>query len=251
MGMNVNKYRDLARRLIHECSHPELTRARKLVLLKLADLIDERQGYTAYPAFNTLAEFAAVSRDTAIRAVGKRLGLLVRVKGAGKRGLGGTTNRYGFRLKEVADVLPLQDVTGQKEVAGVQLKKSQACIERGSRRATQQSNDHLIDSLITREAPPSSSGLKGHSSVVALKEANSANAVPSGARSPVSNKEGVGERSEPFPWIDIALGSATQIYSAPIVYDEYGRPPEWIRRRQVENWRKEGRANSLLLQPLG
>jgi hypothetical protein len=126
-----------------------MTSARKLVLLKLADLIDGREGNTAYPAFNTLAEYAGVSRDTAIRAVniGKKIGLLIRVKGAGKKGAGGTSNRYGFRLKEVTDALPLSDVRGPKEVAGVPRKRSQACIERGSRPATQQSKDNLIDSL--------------------------------------------------------------------------------------------------------
>ena len=50
-------------------SIPSLTHARKNVLLKLVDLIDAREGYTAYPAFETLAEYAGVSRDTAIRAV--------------------------------------------------------------------------------------------------------------------------------------------------------------------------------------
>jgi hypothetical protein len=97
-----NKYRKLCRRLVNECKHPEMTHARKLVLLKLADLIDDREGFTAYPAFATMAEYAGVSRDTAIRAVniGKKIGLLIRVKGAGKKGLGGTSNRYGFRLKK-------------------------------------------------------------------------------------------------------------------------------------------------------
>lgn len=182
-GMNINKYRGLCRRVVNECSHPELTHARKLVLLKLADLIDEREGYTAYPAFNTLAEYAGVSRDTAIRAVnvGKKIGLLIRVKGAGKKGLGGTSNRYGFRLKEVADTLLLSEA---KEVAGELLKRSQACIERGSRRATQPSKDHLKD----LEAPPSSSGLNGHSSV--------------------GSKEGVGEKAR---------------WTKPIVYGERPR----------------------------
>ena len=139
-----------------------MTHARKLVLLKLADLIDDRQGFTAYPAFTTMAKYANVSRDTAIRAVniGKQIGLLIRVKGAGKKGLGGTSNRYGFRLKEVADVLLLSDA---KEVAGEPLKRSQASIERSSRPATQQAEDkrkdnsaedsrpYSVDSLIAKE----------------------------------------------------------------------------------------------------
>lgn len=142
--ISVNKYRGLCRRAVNECSHPEMTFARKLVIHKLADLIDDREGYTAYPAFTTLATYAGVSRDTAIRAVNiaKKIGLLIRVKGAGKKGLGGTTNRYGFRLKEVAGVLPLSDV---KEVAGEPPKRSQACIERSSRPATQHTKDRLID----------------------------------------------------------------------------------------------------------
>ena len=128
-------------------------------------------------------EYAGVSRDTAIRAVnvGKKIGLLIRVKGAGKKGLGGTSNRYGFRLKEVADTLLLSEA---KEVAGELLKRSQACIERGSRRATQPSKDHLKD----LEAPPSSSGLNGHSSV--------------------GSKEGVGEKAR---------------WTKPIVYGERPR----------------------------
>jgi hypothetical protein len=125
--MDVNKYRDRCRKLIQECRHPEMTRARKLVLLKLADLIDGREGNTAYPAFNTLAEYAGVSRLTAIRAVniGKKIGLLVRVKGVGKRGPGGTSNRYGFRLKEVSDVIPLPMSQDTKEVSGQIPKKYQ------------------------------------------------------------------------------------------------------------------------------
>jgi len=165
--MDVNKYRDRCRKLIQECRHPEMTRARKLVLLKLADLIDGREGNTAYPAFNTLAEYAGVSRLTAIRAVniGKKIGLLVRVKGVGKRGPGGTSNRYGFRLKEVSDVIPLPMSQDTKEVSGQIPKKYQASTERGIRRDTQQSKDNLTDSL--KEAPPSSSALEGPSSVVA------------------------------------------------------------------------------------
>jgi hypothetical protein len=185
--MNINKYRDLCRRLIQECRHPEMTRARKLVLLKLADLIDGREGYTAYPAFNTLAEYAGVSRDTAIRAVniGKKIGLLIRVKGAGKRGLGGTSNRYGFRLKEVADVLPLSDA---KEVAGVPLKRSQACIERSSRPATQQSNDNLIDSL--KDGSASAAALESVVGVASLPSEDSISVQTDNSAKRRSGEEG-------------------------------------------------------------
>jgi hypothetical protein len=61
-------------------------------------------------------------------------------------------------------------------------------------------------------------------------------------------KKGVGEgspegpKAEPFPWIDVAFGSATQIYTTPITYDEYGRPPAWVRRRQIEDYRAACRA---------
>jgi hypothetical protein len=185
--MDVNKYRGLCRRLINECRDPRLTHARKLVLLKLADLIDSREGNTAYPAFNTLAAYAGVSRDTAIRAVniGKKIGLLIRVKGAGKRGLGGTSNRYGFRLKEVADTLLLSDVPDAKEVAGAPLKRLQASTERSSRRATQQSKDNLTDTL--RAAPPSASF--GNAAVVAEEEGKA------------GKKEVVGgEESKPLAW---------------------------------------------------
>lgn len=161
----VNKFRDDCRRQIQECRHPELTYARKCVLLKLADLIDDRKDWTAYPAFSKLAKYASVSRDTAIRAVnvGKKVGLLVRVKRAGIRGLGGTTNRYEFRPNEVAGETGSESERGsrratayrEKEVAGRPPKRSQACNQRSSRPATQQSNRQ--SNLHSKTAPPSSS----------------------------------------------------------------------------------------------
>jgi hypothetical protein len=190
-----NKYRGLCRRLVNECTHPELTHARKLVLLKLADLIDDREGFTAYPAFTTMAQYAGVSRDTAIRAVNvsKKIGLLIRVKGSGKKGLGGTSNRYGFRLKEVAGVPLLSETAEKKEVAGEPPKRSQASHERGSRPATQQERDKQ-----TYKKKEETKDLEEKTRWV-------------GERAPA------GPKSEPFPWIDIAFGSATRIYTVPLM----------------------------------
>ena len=51
-SITVNKYRELCRRLVNECAHPEMTHARKLVLLKLADLIDDATGVHRLSGFH-------------------------------------------------------------------------------------------------------------------------------------------------------------------------------------------------------
>jgi hypothetical protein len=157
--MDVNKYRDLARRLIHECKHPELTHARKNVLLKLVDLIDAREGYTAYPAFETLAEYAGVSRDTAIRAVnaGKQLGLLVRAKKGGKKNGRGVSNRYAFRIKEAHDIVAGVQLCQDDTVAGVRRHSSRPAADIVAGVLPNNLSDNLIDNLIVESAPPSSS----------------------------------------------------------------------------------------------
>jgi hypothetical protein len=68
-GMNINKYRGFCRDLIYACKDPELTSARKHVLLALVDYVNDQEGYTAWPAFNRLAEGLGIDRRTAIRAI--------------------------------------------------------------------------------------------------------------------------------------------------------------------------------------
>jgi Helix-turn-helix domain len=153
--MDINKYRDLCRRLVHGRSDPKLTRTFKLVLLKLADLVDARKGYTAYPAFDTLAEYVGVHRTTAIRAVnvGKEIGILVRVKKGGGRKV---SNRYGFRVETVAGALPFQHLMEENSSRPAP-ETVAARHQNSSSAATQQSKDNLIDNLILETAPPSPS----------------------------------------------------------------------------------------------
>ena len=64
--IDINKYRDLCRKLINECT--DLTPAHKLVLLKLADYVNSKD-YTAWPSFTTLAADCGASLRTVVRAI--------------------------------------------------------------------------------------------------------------------------------------------------------------------------------------
>jgi hypothetical protein len=152
--MNINKYRDLCRKLIYECRDPELTRARKNVLLALVDCVNDRESYSAWPAFDSLADKVGADRRTAIRAinVGRKIGLLQRIYKGGKTCRGGTSNRYRFCIDPVSGQTPTQ---------------CQASAQPSVRPDTQSSNDHLNDHLIL-EAPPSPSF--GNDAVVAKGE---------------------------------------------------------------------------------
>jgi helix-turn-helix protein len=101
---NINRYRDACRKLIYACRDPELTRARKNVLLALVDAVNDKEGYTAWPAFDTLAERVGVDRRTAIRAinVGRKLRILQRIYKGGQTWRGGTSNRYRFCIDPVS-----------------------------------------------------------------------------------------------------------------------------------------------------
>jgi hypothetical protein len=103
-GMGINKYRGLCRQLIFDCAHPLLTPTRKHVLMALIDRINDKEDFTAWPAFNGLAAMAGTSRRTTIQAInlGRQLGLIQRVKKGGKKGLGGTSNRYRFCINVVS-----------------------------------------------------------------------------------------------------------------------------------------------------
>jgi hypothetical protein len=101
--VNINKYRDLCRQRIRECEHPLITTARKFVLLRLVDYING-DDFTAWPAFDTLADDLGIDRSTVIRAInaGRKAGLLERIYKGGKTRRGGTSNRYRFNLDLVA-----------------------------------------------------------------------------------------------------------------------------------------------------
>jgi DNA-binding transcriptional MocR family regulator len=69
-------------------------------------LVDYINGddFTAWPAFDTLADDLGIDRSTVIRAInaGRKAGLLERIYKVGKTRRGGTSNRYRFNLDLVA-----------------------------------------------------------------------------------------------------------------------------------------------------
>jgi hypothetical protein len=109
--MKINKYRDLCRKLIRQTKHKLITPARKHVLLRLVDYINDEEGYTAWPSFDTLAEETGCHRLTAIKAInaGRKVGLVERVYKGGKFKRGGTSNRYRFPIDSVSG-----EILGQK-----------------------------------------------------------------------------------------------------------------------------------------
>jgi hypothetical protein len=171
--MNINKYRDLCRKLIYECRDRELTRARKNVLLALVDCVNDREGYSAWPAFDSLADKVGADRRTAIRAinVGRKIGLLQRIYKGGQTCRGGTSNRYRFCIDPVSGVTLGQhvpDMSGDNDlVSGQTPTQCQTSAQPSVRPDTQSSNDHLNDHLILK-APPSPSF--GNDAVVAKEE---------------------------------------------------------------------------------
>jgi Helix-turn-helix domain len=110
----VNKFRDRWRQQIGECEHPDLTMARKLILLRLVDYTNSKD-FTAWPSFDALADDLRLSRRTVIRAIntGRKVGLLKRTLKGGKTRRGGTSNRYIFDPRYdpdlVTGVTPGQD----------------------------------------------------------------------------------------------------------------------------------------------
>jgi hypothetical protein len=197
-GMNINKYRGLCRQLVNACIDPQLTPTRKYVLLALVDHVNDREGYTAWPAFNRLAAMVGTNRRTAIRAinVGRKLGIVERVYKGGKRGLGGTSNRYRFCInvvsgqqwKEVTGETPLK---GAKEVTGETPKRCQARPERGDWPVTLSSQEHLNNSLREDDAS-SSSALRAVVVGVAASLTSSDNPISERAGGPV---KGMGEEA--------------------------------------------------------
>ena len=147
--MQINKYRDLCRKRIRECKAPALTHAYKSVLLRLVDYVNS-DDFTAWPAFDTLADDVGVHRATVIRAinVGRKLGLLKRIYKGGKKSGRGISNRYVFVLDTVAGVQPCQAVRDIDTVADEYLTQSQDSARHSGRPATQSSNDLLNDNLI-------------------------------------------------------------------------------------------------------
>ena len=220
--MNINKYRDLCGKRIRECDHPLITSARKLVLLRLVDYINS-DSFTAWPAFDTLADDLDVDRSTVIRAInaGRKAGLLVRIYKGGKTRRGGTSNRYRFNLDLVAAEPPGQVVRDNDLVAREPSTQWHASTQPSGTPATQSANDHLNDHLIL-EAPPSSSF--GNDAVV------------------VEGKKGVGEVGSDLPaWTTPSLAKieytpelrklyerAEEIYTPGPVPQRY-----WRKRKQT------------------
>jgi hypothetical protein len=75
----------------------------------------------------------------------------------------------------------------------------------------------LLTEPFQEEAPPSSSALEGHSSVVALEDSRKEEREGVGEHGSEGPKSGeaAATQSEPFPRTDTAFGSATQIYTVP------------------------------------
>jgi Helix-turn-helix domain len=220
--MNINKYRDVCGKRIRECGHPLITSARKLVLLRLVDYINSND-FTAWPAFDTLAEDLGVDRSTVIRAInaGRKAGLLERIYKGGKTRRGGTSNRYRFNLDLVAAEPPGQGVRNNDLVAREPSTQWHASTPPSGTPATQSSNDHLNDHYIL-EAPPSSPF--GNDAVVA------------------EGKKGVGEEgSDPPAWTTPSL---VEIEYTPELRKLYQRAEEvytpgpvpqrhWCKRKQT------------------
>jgi hypothetical protein len=144
--MYINKFRDLCRKKIRECQHPEITFARKRVLDLLVDYINS-EDRTAWPSFDTMAEDLGCDRRTVIRAINtaRKVGILERVYKGGKTKRGGTSNRYRFNLDLVSRV-PLG------EAPNLVSDVSQPSVSRATDLVSGESpnllSDNLIDNLI-------------------------------------------------------------------------------------------------------
>jgi hypothetical protein len=189
--MGINKYRGLCRTLIYACRHPELTSARKNVLLALVDSVNDEEDYTAWPSFDGLAARTGVDRRTAIRAIniGRKLGLLQRIYKGGIKVGRNYTNRYRFLVDVVTGQTLRHNVTDGDEVSGETSRGVTPVLDEVSRQTPYNLRDNLRDNL--REAPPSSSF--GNSDVVALEDSSKKERKGVGERGPE------GPKSEPRP----------------------------------------------------
>jgi hypothetical protein len=144
--MYINKFRDLCRKKIRECQHPEMTFARKRVLDLVVDYINS-EDRTAWPSFDTMAADLGCDRSTVIRAinVGRKVGILERIYKGGKTRRGGTSNRYRFNLNLVAHAPPCD---APNLVAGVHQPSGWRATDLVAGEPPNLLRDNLIDNLI-------------------------------------------------------------------------------------------------------
>ena len=191
-----------------------------------------RHTWDAFVSEETLAKDCRTNPRTVRRALadGKAFGIIERTS-RGNQHIG--PSHHAFKLSAPDRAVRSSPKVHRTDEAVHRTGQASA----PDRRVPLTSEEHLI-----KLPTASSSGLDGPSSAVANQEANSRpnGLVPAGARSPDS-KEGVGERGPegpksepfPFPWIDRAFGSATQIYTVPKRPICSARPSEEARRLQV------------------
>jgi hypothetical protein len=199
--MNINKYRDLCRNLIRQTKHKLLTPARKDVLLVLVERINDKEGYTAWPSFDTLADTSGWDRQTVIKAVnaGRKVGVVERTTRGGIYKRGGVSNRYRFPIDPVSgEILGRRADLVSHETATPYPATPRPSIQRD----TQSS---YLSPYLSSYAPTSSSGLGGHSAAVASEDPN------------IKERES-GERALEGP------GSEPRLrWTRPIVYGERAR----------------------------
>jgi hypothetical protein len=206
----INIYRERCRKFV---AGSRLHPSHKAIILTMTDYVN-RYCYEAFVGEETLAADCNTTPRSVRRA--KNAAIKLGIIECTVRGNVGRASRHVFKLDELQDTfVPVPDIaTGHFEpnyrTLSTQLQDTS--VPRTS---------EITSEIRTSEigAPPSSSALEGHSSGVASEQPNSANAVPSGARSATQKKE-----------------SAEQ---------KRGRPSEEARRQQVAAAMEKMKASGL------
>jgi hypothetical protein len=248
---NINRYRDACRELIYACRDPKLTRARKSVLLALVDAVNDKEGYTAWPAFDTLAERVGVDRRTAIRAinVGRKLRILQRIYKGGQTWRGGTSNRYRFCIDPVSGESLGQRVPDDNLVSGQTPTQCQSGAQPSVRRDTRSSNDPLTENLNGAASSAASESVVGVAQERGFGEegreskpsSDDPTAKPAGMPKPTDAELCIEMTAKGMDMSQSKLRRyrATEIYSAPPVPDER---PITIGQALIDQIKKKGAA---------
>jgi hypothetical protein len=173
--MEINQYRHWCRLKVAGCI--ELSPAHKVVLMTLADYVN-RDSFLAWTDFDTLAENCDMDRRTVIRAIneGRRLGHIKRVRHGGR----GVSNQYAFLLRKDAErefdrVSPVSPSGETSDTLECHASPSRV-------------------SGVSAVSDTSDTGYFENTLSNTLSTPNSAEAVPSGARSAIQkDKDGLGE----------------------------------------------------------
>jgi hypothetical protein len=188
----INIYRERCRNFV--ASHPKLHPNHKVIIMRMTDYVN-RHSYEAFVGEEKLAADCNTTPRSVRRAknAAKRLGIIE----CTLRGNTNRASRHIFRV-ELQDTsqFSIPATTGHLEpdYRTLSVDLQDTGVPRTSEITPESTSEILA-------APPSSSAPDGHSSVVAPENsngANSANAVPSGARSATQEKEsGEQERARP------------------------------------------------------